>query len=153
MEKYVKPVVLVNEDLAEGIYAASGTGATGEYDCWSFDVQSPQDWNGSHHVFEIHLTHHLGLEHISAGTTVAVTFSQPLTSAYAEYASTVSGSTITITRELLADAYKDGDKVTYKIWAAAADEATTKALTVINVSLSCDKALNVQGGGAGEITQ
>lgn len=151
MKNYEKPVVLVNEELAEGVYAASGTGPVGESDCWSFDVSSPQEWNGSHKIFEIKLVHHLNLEHISGGTTVSVTFSQALTSGYSEFASTLSGATVTITRELLADAYNDGDLVTYKIWASTGDEATTRALTVKNVSLSCDKQINVQGGGADEI--
>ena len=154
MKKYEKPVVMINEELAEGVYAASGgvTGPRGTSDCWTFDVQSVQQWNGSHQIFQIGLTHHTGLEHISGATTISVTFSSPLAStSYAEYTSTVTDSTITITRVLLADAYNDGDLVTYKIWAAAADEATTKALTVTNVTVSCDKQINVQGGGADEI--
>lgn len=153
MKKYEKPIVMINEELAEGVYANSGlTGPMGTSDCWSFDVQSPQPWNGSHHVFEIHLTHHTGLQHISGATTVSVTFSAPLTNVYAEYTSTFDGtSTITISRELLADAYNDGDLVTYKIWAQAADQATTEGLTVTNVAVSCDKQINVQGNGGDEI--
>ncbi len=152
MKNYEKPIVMINEDLAEGVYAASGlTGPAGTSDCWSFDVYSVQDWNGSHHIFEIKLTHHTGLEHISGATSVSVTFSSPLTDAYSEFGSGYSGSTITISRELLADAYNDGDLVTYKIWASTGDEATTKALTVTNVTVSCDKQINVQGGGASEI--
>lgn len=150
MKNYEKPVVLVNEELAEGVYAASG--ATGTADCWSYDVKSVQDWDGGSHVFEIYLTHHTNLEHISNGTTVSVTFSAPLAEpSRAEFDYSISGSTITITRELLADAYNDGDKVTYKIWASTGDEATTKAIYVKSVNMSCDKAINVQGGGADEL--
>lgn len=153
MKNYEKPIVVINEELAEGVYAASGfTGPIGTSDCWSFDVKDIQAWNGSHHIFEIHLTHHTGLQHISGATTVSVTFSAPLSNtSYAEYASTFDGaSTITITRTLLADAYNEGDIVSYKIWAAAVDEATTKALTVLNVTVSCDKQVNVQGNGGDE---
>ncbi len=157
MKKYEKPVVMVNEELAEGVYAASGalTGPMGTSDCWSFDVTDEQAWNGSHHVFQVNLKHHTGLQHISGATTVSVTFSAPLdASSYGQFeGSVVSGSTITVTRVLLADAYNDGDSVTYKVWAKAADEATTKALTVTNVTVTCDKQVNVQGGGADEINK
>lgn len=153
MKNYERPIVVINDDLAEGVYAASGlpTGPKGTSDCWDFEIYSVQDSNGSHQVFEIKLRHHTGMEHISSATTVSVTFSSTLSDAYAEFDSTFSGSTITITRVLLADAYNDGDWVTYKIWAKGTDEATTKALTVTDVSLSCTKSINVQGGGANEM--
>lgn len=154
MKNYERPIVMINEDLAEGVYAASGlpTGPKGTSDCWDFEIYSVQEWNGSHNVFEIKLRHHTDLEHISDATTVSVTFGSPLKDAYAEFGSSFDGvSTITINRELLADAYNDGDWVTYKIWAQASDEATTKALTVSNVTLSCAKSINVQGGGSDEL--
>lgn len=154
MKKYEKPVVMINEELAEGVYAASGmmTGPTGTQDCWSFDVYPVQDWNGSHRVFEIKLRHHTGLEHISDASNVSVTFDRDLKDAYTEFGGTFDGSrTVSVSRVLLADAYKDGDWVTYKIWAQASDEATTRSVAVSNVTVTCDKSLNVQGGGASEI--
>lgn len=152
MKNYEKPVVMINEELAEGVYAASGVGGVmGTSDCWDYHIYSVQSWSGDAHVFEIKLTHHLGLEHISAATTLSVTFSAPLTSATAEFSSVFDGaSTISATRTLLADAYQDGDLVTYKIWAKAFDQATTEALTVTNVTLTCDKQVNVQGNGGNE---
>lgn len=141
MEKYVKPMVLANEELAEGVYAASG--ATPE--CWTIDAVSVQDWSGSHHVFEIRCTHSTAVKHISGETTVTLTFSQPLTDAYSEFPATFSGNTVTITRTLLADAYKSGDLMTYKVWAKAADEATTKALTCTSATITCKHEANVQG--------
>lgn len=154
MKKYEKPIVMINEDLAEGVYAASGlTGPAGTSDCWSFDVTSVQEWNGSHQVFQVHLVHHTNLEHISGATVVSIMFSSPLSDAYSQFPDddSFSGNTLTITRTLLADAYNDGDDVTYKVWASTGDEATTKALTVLDVKVSCDKQINVQGGGADEI--
>lgn len=145
MERYVKPVVLVNEDFAEGVYAASGSVFSGTSDCWSYDFYEVQPWSGEGKVFEVKLTHHVDLEHISASTTLVVTFSQPLTYGNAEFDYVVSGNTITITRSLLADAYNDGDLVTYKIWAACGDESATSGLTITGVTLSCDKQVNVQG--------
>lgn len=144
MKNYEKPVILANDEMFEGIYMASGDGAT---DCWTVSAVSVQDWNGSHHVFEVHCAHDNSVEHISAGTTVQLAFSNAVTDAYSEYASSYSGNTVTITRELLADAYQSGDNMTYKVWVAAADEATTKAITCTGASISCTKTVNVQGNG------
>lgn len=140
MNNYERPVVMVNDGLAEGVFAASG-----EPECWTIDVVSVQDWNGSHHVYEVRCTHSDTVEHISSATTVTVTFNQPLTDAYSEFDCTYSGSTATVTRTLLGDSYKSGDNMTYKIWAKAADEATTKSLAVVGATISCTHQTNVQG--------
>ena len=144
MKDYQKPVVMVNEELAEGIYAASGESS----ECWTIDAVSVQDWNGSHHVFEVRCTHSASVEHISSATTVTLTFNSTLTDAYSEFDASFGGDTVTITRTLLADGYNSGDKVTYKVWAKASDEATTKALSVTGKTISCAYTVNVQGGGA-----
>ena len=135
MKGYEKPMVMVNDGLSEGVYAASG--ATEAADCWTVDPVSVQDWNGSHHVFDI-----------SSATTVTLTFSNALTDAYSEFPSSFSGTNVTVTRELHANAYKSGDTMTYKVWVKAADEATTKSISCIGSSISCTKTVNVQGGGA-----
>lgn len=140
MKEYVKPVILENEELAEGVYAASG-------DCWTVSASSAQDWNGSEHVFEVAAVHSTGLEHISGACTVRLVFSNTLTSARAEYPSTWSGSTVEITRGSLANAYKSGDRMTFKVWVTCADEALTKAVTCTSASCTyCDHQTNVQGG-------
>ncbi|MCM1065221.1 MAG: hypothetical protein NC420_12315 [Eubacterium sp.] len=144
--KYERPVVLVNEELAEGVYAASG--GVSDAECWTVGATSVQDWNGSHHVFEVHCVHSNTVEHISSASTVTLTFSNSLTDAYSEFPASFSGSTVTVVRTLLADAYKSGDDVTYKVWVKAADEATTKAITCTGATISCTKTVNVQGGGA-----
>ncbi len=142
MNNYEKPVILVNEGLAEGVYAASGN-------CWTANAYSVQDWNGSHHVFEVALAHSTAVEHISNGVTVALSFNAAITDAYSEFPSDYSGSTVTVIRTLHANGYNSGDNVTFKVWAKAADEATTKALGVVGCNVvSCDSAINVQGGGA-----
>ncbi len=142
MKSYEKPIVVVNDGLSEGVYAASGTG-----DCWTVVAPSVQDWNGSHHVFEIQCVHSDAVEHISSASTVVLTFNNDLTDAYSEFECTFSGNTATIKRELHANAYKSGDTMTYKVWAKAADEATTKALAVTDATISCTKTVNVQGNG------
>lgn len=143
MKAYVKPVVLEAEELSEGIYTASGDTIT--TDCWTVRADSVQDWNGSHNVFEVALRHSNTVEHISAETVVNLTFNSALTDAYSEFPCSFSGSTATITRTLLADAYKSGDSVTYKVWAKAADEPTTKALRCVDATISCKHEVNVQG--------
>lgn len=145
MKNYVKPIVTLNEEIAEGVYAASG-------DCWSISVAEVQEWNGSAKIFQVALSHSTAVEHISSASTVAITFNSPITSASAqEYSCSVSGNTVYITRTLLADAYKEGDSVTYKVTVSSVDEATTRALAVTGQTVSCTKVINVQGGGADEI--
>jgi hypothetical protein len=138
-----KPSVVLMDDLAEGVFAASG--------CWSGSVASTQDWNGSHHVFEIRLTHSKEVEHISTACTITLAFTGPVIDAYTEdsdWSCSVNGTTVTVTRINHANAYKSGEKVTYKVWAKSVDEATTKALSCSITSYDCSKQTNVQGGGA-----
>lgn len=144
MKTYERPIVLVNEELAEGVYAASG--AETSTDCWTVSAKSVQDWNGSHNVFEVSCAHSTSVVHISTNTEVKLTFSSPLTDAYSEFSCSFSGSTATINRELHANAYNSGDTMTYKVWVKAADEATTKALTCTGATITCTHAVNVQGG-------
>lgn len=143
MPLYEKPIVTLSDGEAEGIYMASGSA-----ECWTVDPVSVQDWNGSHHVFEIRCVHSKAVQHISSASTVTLTFSQPLTDAYSEFSCSFSGNTATIVRELLADAYKSGDRMTYKVWVKAADETTTKTISCIGATISCTKTVNVQGNGA-----
>lgn len=143
MKDYEKPIVVANEDAFEGVYAASG--GLAENDCWTVDVRSEQDWNGSHHVFQVHAVHSTAVKHISTSTTVTLTFSSALTNAYSEFSCTCSGNTVTVTRELLANGYGSGDNYTYKVWASTGNEATTKALTCTGASISGVKTANVQG--------
>lgn len=144
MTDYEKPVVLANEDVAEGVYTASG-GETST-DCWSVGAKSVQEWNGSHHVFEVSCSHSTGVVHISSKTVVNLTFSSPLTDAYSEFTCSFSGNTATVTRELHANAYNSGDTMTYKVWVKGADEATTKAISCTGATITCTHAVNVQGG-------
>lgn len=145
MKSYAKPVVLANDEVAEGVYAGSGK----EPNCWTVDPVSVQDWNGWGHEFEIRCKHSADVEHISAATTVTLTFSAPLIQATAQgYECSFSGKKVTITRTSLADSYKSGDTMSYKVIVQAADEATTKGITCTGATISCDKQVNVQGGGS-----
>lgn len=139
---YNKPLILVNDDLAEGVYADSGSST----DCWDVDGYSVQDWNGSHHVFEISAFHHTDVTHITTQVVYTITFSQALTNAYSEFDCSYSGNTVVVTRDLHANGYYSGDSVTFKVWAQAADEGSTKALTLTGISYVCRHETNVQGG-------
>lgn len=167
MKTYERPIVLVNEELAEGVYAASGVEPENPpleessnsnvptpeptpdtevtTDCWTVDAVSVQDSNGSHHVFEVRCVHSTAVEHISTNTTVTLTFSSPLTDAYSEFTSSFSGSTVTINRTLHANAYQSGDTMSYKVWVQGSDEATTKSIACTGKTISCQHAVNVQG--------
>lgn len=141
MKNYQKPIILANEDVAEGVYTASGN-------CWTPEIKSTQDWNGEYNVFEVHNSHSVDVEHISLGYTVVITCSSPVTGAYAEngWTCSVNGMEVTVTRTSHANAYRSGDETSFKVWIKAADEATTRALTASIKCTNCDKTVNVQGG-------
>ncbi len=144
MNKYEAPVVVVNDELAEGVYAGSGTQSS--TDCWTVNPVPVQELDGSgSKVFEIHCAHNMAAEHISSSTTVVLTFSSNLVSARSEFDTQVSGNTVTITRTLLADAYKSGDNMTYKVWVSTGDEVTTRALSCTGATITCVHETNVQG--------
>ncbi len=144
MKSYEKPCVVSSDGLSEGVYMGSGENAS---DCWTINPYSVQDWNGDHHVFEIACAHTTAVKHISTAATVTLTFSNTLTDAYTEsnFTCSFSGNTATVVRTLHANAYNSGDHVTFKVWAKASDEATTKALAVTGATISCTKTANVQG--------
>ena len=144
MKTYEKPIAVVNDELSEGVYAASGANSA---DCWTVEAVSVQDWNGSHHVFEIRCVHSNTVEHISSASTVNLTFSQNITNAYSEFETSFSGSNVTVVRTLHANAYKSGDTMTYKVWVQADSEANTKAIACTGATISCTKTVNVQGNG------
>lgn len=147
MMDYEKPIVLANDEVAEGVYAASGAG---EADCWTITAYSVQDWDGANHVFEVRIVHSDAVQHISTASTATLTFSAALTDAHTEsnFSCSCSGNTVTVVRASHANAYLSGDNATYKVWVTTGDEATTKAITCTGSSITCTKTVNVQGNGA-----
>ena len=74
MKNYEKPVVVANEELAEGVYAGSG-------DCYTFTgkvVQSPAE-GMDYYVVQIDGYHHAEDGHHSNNRTVQVKFNQSVT--------------------------------------------------------------------------
>ena len=154
MRGYEKPMIIPSGEQ-EGVFMASGmVGSAGpdasEPDCWEGYAQSVQDWNGSHHVFEMRITHSPSVEHISTAVTLGLHFNYPVVDIYSEndWACTMNGMDGTVKRTSHANAYRSGDNVTFKVWARAADEPTTKSLACSITWFECEKSVNVQGGGA-----
>ena len=142
---YEKPTVIKSDELAEGVFMASGDGNEST-DCWTVSGKSVQDWTGSHHVFEISAQHSTSVTHITTQVVYTIHFSQALADAYSEFDCTFSGNTAVVTRNLHANGYHSGDNVTFKVWAKANDEATTKALSISSIEYVCRHEVNVQGG-------
>lgn len=141
MKSYAKPVVLANDEVAEGVYAGSGK----KPECWTIEANSVQDLGGSEHVFEIKCVHSDTVKHISAATTIELVFSAPLINARSEFKCDWSGQKVTVTRDLLADAYHSGDTMTFKVWVQAADDMTTRGITCKSATIKCTHETNVQG--------
>lgn len=146
MKNYEKPVVLANEELAEGVYAGSGEG-----DCWTIKLTQDQVWGGGSlggKTYRVYCEH-ISMQHISTASTSTIVFNSPIVAAKCEnFATTVDGNTVTIYRDNHANAYTSHDEFNSLLEVKAADEATTRALYVVSTAIKCTKTTNVQGGGA-----
>lgn len=139
MKNYERPVVLVNEEVAEGVYAASGGEVSS--DCWTVSVTMDQSDAGGYSTYRVAASHSNDVEHISTKTVVTVVFNGTVTSAeYEGFDVSVSGNVVTLTRESHANAYQSGDNFNslLKIWPAG--------LGVTDSGITCTHAVNVQGG-------
>ncbi len=139
---YNKPVILTNDDMAEGVYAASGGNATSE--CWTVTVTKDQTDAGGYCTFRVDARHSNSAVHISTKTVVKIVFSDTVTNAEFEgFQSSVNGSTVTLTRESHANGYKAGDNFNslLKIWSP-----TFQTITTVSYGITCTHAVNVQGG-------
>lgn len=142
MSEYLKPVVLENEELSEGVYAASG-------DCWTVDVTLAQPDAGGYANFRVNAVHSTTAQHISTDTTIVIVFNQPVTNATFEgFDVSISGNTVTLTRTSHGNSYASSDQFNtlLSVWA---DDY--KTLSVVSADISCTKTVNVQGGGANEL--
>lgn len=129
---YKKPVIELMPGQAESIYAASGS------ECWSTSATSTQNWNGTYNVFRINATHTSKMEHASESTVFTITFNNTITKAYSEFPCNFYGNTVEVTRALHANGYPSGDNVSFTLSVASSDEASTKALQVINITQQCN---------------
>lgn len=128
MKNYVKPMILANEELAEGVYAASGA------DCYtiSWNIhQTPQQGRGDYRI-QFNATH--AADHHSTGQKLVVSFNKPV-----EYVGSngklVSGSgtsTITVSFEYHNNNGPEGIGLGDLIVKADAGLAITSAYLVCN---------------------
>lgn len=96
---YSKPVVLLNEDLAEGVYAASGGVASS--DCWTADAYIHQTPETGRNDYRIQVNaYHTNPENHRSGAIVTIVFNQSVTVTNAGGGSQVygnsTGSTISV---------------------------------------------------------
>ena len=160
MKGYVKPLVLELDDLAEGIYAASGDNGESEEhssqvieggDCWSIEVKKDQDDAGGYATFRVTAKHSETLQHVSRGTTFEVMFSDIVTSAEFEgFEARCNGTqTVVFSRPAHGNSYVSGDNFNslMKIWSPS----YTTIQAVGAMMTDCIKEVNVQGLGGDEI--
>lgn len=77
MKTYERPIVLVNEELAEGVYAASGAGS----DCYTVTAyihQTPETGRGDFRI-QVDAKHAAGDGHHSGQQTLVLYFNQNVT--------------------------------------------------------------------------
>ena len=92
MVKYSKPMVTVDQGLAEGVYAASGTGC---YTVTAKIHQTPQIGRGDYRI-QVDGQHHA--DHTKEAQTLTRSFNQPVTysSSSGTLAGAATGTTLTI---------------------------------------------------------
>ena len=80
MKDYVKPIVLANEELAEGVYAASGDGGEGEncYKVTAYIHQTPETGRGDFRI-QVNGVHAAGDGHHSGEQILHLYFNQAVT--------------------------------------------------------------------------
>jgi len=147
MKNYERPVVILNDELAEGIFATGGSGVNYDDDpeCWTVSVTKDQvvaheGWA----TFRIQANHPGTVQHISSQSSVTITFSAPITSAVFEgFDVEVSGNVVKTTRVQHGNSYVSADQYNSLLKVYTADPA---ALTVVgNPIITCKHEVNVQG--------
>lgn len=147
MKAYEKPIILENEDMAEGIYAASGE-KNFDYDteCWTINAQIEQRNTNPYDPFcriRIKCEHPTGLQHISSQQTIVLVFNQNITGGmFDEGSFNANGTTVTMVRDRLGDAYNSGDQFNTGMRVVCDDPA---ALDIVAQTIACTHTVNVQG--------
>lgn len=70
--KYERPIIIANEDLAEGVYAASGSQC---YTVTAYITQSPVTGRGDYRI-QMNAVHNAN--HTNNAQTLTITFNQPV---------------------------------------------------------------------------
>lgn len=87
MKKYIKPIVLHSEGLAEGVYMASGSNC---YTVSAYIHQRPETGRGDYRI-QVNGKHDAGGNHHSGEQILTLTFNQPVTYSWSN-GTLVSGS-------------------------------------------------------------
>ena len=84
MKNYVKPLVLENDEIAEGVYAASGSFAVGGSDCYDVTgyVHQKPEIGRETYKFQINGVHKA--DHHTDYEQLIITFNQPVTFVFAQ---------------------------------------------------------------------
>lgn len=77
MKNYVKPVVLSNDELAEGVYAASGAGGGDCYVVTPYIHQRPEEGSGDYRI-QVNCMHQAVDGHHSTAQVLVIYFNQPV---------------------------------------------------------------------------
>lgn len=92
MKDYVKPVVIENDELAEGVYAASGT------DCYTVTArihQTPQEGRGDYRI-QVDGKHSAGDNHHSGKQRLTISFNMPVDYVWSNGTLVSSGNSVVI---------------------------------------------------------
>lgn len=139
MKKYERPVVMVNEELAEGVYAASGTGSASCYTVRCNIVQKPETGRETYKI-QFNADHN-ATDHHSTGQVMTINFNVPV-----EFVSMRSGGEGTATYKsgsgtttLVIDTTYHNNNPEYGIGLGELEVKTNGAeLTTVTASLSCN---------------
>ena len=130
MKNYEKPVVMINDELAEGVYAASG-------DHWSVNARPVQELDGKQ-IWEIVLTGITGVvdDEGDKGIVLTLTFSETVTEAVFRdmgYGTNVSasGNQVTVQFSDVWCRHVDNQTVSTKI------DVTPASASVVSSTVDC----------------
>lgn len=123
MKKYEKPSIIINEGLAEGVYAASGS------DCASVEAKISHRETDGRYVVYVQANNKIGGEHKVSGITVILNFSQPVECESNDFYSqkegvtySVSGSGTSVLTLVFTDANTNGGTQFYgQFYVSSAD--------------------------------
>lgn len=128
MSKYVKPIAVVNSNLAEGVYAASG-------DCYTVSAnitQTPAEGR-SYYVIHIDGSHAATDGHHSTQQMLTLTFNQPVT--YVGSNGTLAGGDGTNSINIL---YSYHNNAGDNIGLGDVNVSSADGLAITGVVLSCN---------------
>lgn len=101
MAKYEKPIIVANDDIAEGVYAASGS----VQDCWEFTIRPTDNVvpdEGMGKEFQVDGTHTNPEQHLSY-PSMRIVFNQNITSAVSTGGTvlvSVNGNVVTVEQNI-----------------------------------------------------